>query len=120
MKNLKRTPIWIILLVAGISILIVISMKIITSDDTSRSIELNKYYLVLVFSLILIFSSILGTINSILSRENILKNITRAKIYSLIKSQPGIHFSLIVRTLQLGKGQTSWHLSHLKRYGLDK
>lgn len=118
MKNIKKTPIWIILLVTCISILIISCMKIITFDDTSRSMVLKTFYQVLVISSILIFISIFGTINSILSRENILNNVTRAKIYSLIESQPGIHFSLIVRTLQLGKGQTSWHLSHLRRYEL--
>ena len=130
MKYIKKTPIWIILLISCIGILILIFCKIILFDNNipigdrvplnnnRRDIGLNEYYLVLVISLAIFFISFLGTVNSVLSRENILNNVIRAKIYSLINSQPGIHFSQIVRTLNLGNGQTSWHLSHLKRYEL--
>ncbi len=64
--------------------------------------------------------SILGAINSTITQNNVLNNYNRTRIYALIKSRPGIHYSEIVEKLNLGNGQAHWHISYLERFDMIK
>ncbi|NHJ47969.1 MAG: hypothetical protein FK733_09290 [Asgard group archaeon] len=79
--------------------------------------EIWKFFL-LITGLILIEISSIALVNSIITRENILKNYTRARIFTLIKTNPGVHFNEIAKNLGIGKGQTHWHLTYLERFDL--
>ncbi len=66
---------------------------------------LNKkiLYGVLAGALLLVLASFVGSLSSTVTYDNVLANYNRAKIYHLIKEKPGIHFSEIVRTLEMSR-----------------
>lgn len=51
-----------------------------------------------------------------LSREKILKNQNRRKIFNLIKNQPGIYFNRLVRRTKFANHVVSWHLNVLIKF----
>lgn len=51
-------------------------------------------------------------------RSNLLRHEARARIVALVAAQPGIHFSAIVRQLDLARGQAAHHLRALEGAGL--
>ena len=119
MKKTKRI-IWLLILLTGLGLAIWIAYRSVVLP-LSPNIELIKRaitYAGLILMLIIVIISSIGLANSIITQENILKNYTRAKIFTLIKAKPGVHYSEIVRNLKLGKGQTTWHLAYLERYNM--
>ncbi len=53
-----------------------------------------------------------------LTKDNILKNELRYKLYQLISKNPGINFSQIINHFKIGPNSGSWHLEMLKKFGL--
>jgi predicted transcriptional regulator len=118
-KNIRRI-LWSIILIIGVALTILIGW-IAFSDPFFSTIFIQRIsYSAFAFLLVFIIISSIGLLNSTITRENILNNYTRAKIFTLIKTNPGIHFSEIIRNLNLSKGQTSWHLTYLERFDLIK
>ncbi|MBK5114864.1 MAG: ArsR family transcriptional regulator [Candidatus Heimdallarchaeota archaeon] len=77
-------------------------------------------YVVLAGAVLLVLASFVGSLNSSVTYDNVLGNFNRARIYHLIQEKPGIHFSEIVRSLELSRGQTQWHLIWLERFDMIK
>lgn len=77
-------------------------------------------YSVLAGVALLVLVSFVGSLSSTVTYDNILANYNRARIYHLIKQKPGVHFSEIVKNLELSRGQTQWHLSWLERFEMIK
>lgn len=50
-------------------------------------------------------------------RKVVLRNPTRKEIYELIRQQPGINYTSIKASLQLGSNAVLWHLSILLKFG---
>jgi len=116
-KNSKLVLWLIILLFSLVNLILLIT---ITSDYYDVAIPSHniRFYLPILATAFIIVVSIFGAIGSSLTRENILTNYTRARIYAFIRSNPGIHFSEIVRKLELSNGQTNWHLICLKQFDM--
>ncbi len=55
-----------------------------------------------------------------ITREIILRNITRQKIYFLIKKYPGINANTLKTELNLGINVIHWHLEILQKFGCIK
>jgi len=75
---------------------------------------------ILTMSLLFVIIAFFGTLRSLITYENILNNYNRANIYVMIKNNPGIHFSELVKKLQLSNAQAFWHLLWLERFDLIK
>ncbi|NHJ39469.1 MAG: ArsR family transcriptional regulator [Asgard group archaeon] len=119
MKKIRRV-IWLLIFLSCLGLAIWIAYKSVVfplSPDIEPLKRVFTYCVLSLMLLLIIISSIILA-NTIITRNNILKNYTRAKIFTLIKTQPGIHYSEIVRNLNLGKGQTTWHLSFLERFDM--
>lgn len=52
-----------------------------------------------------------------LHKEEVLDHFTRGRIYGLVESNPGIHYTLIKKRLGVGNGTLTYHLSTLQREG---
>ena len=52
-----------------------------------------------------------------LQREEVLDHFTRGRIYGLVESNPGIHYTLIRKRLGVGNGTLTYHLATLEREG---
>ena len=76
------------------------------------------YIFSLISAIVILLISWLGAAGSTFTVENILNNPTRAKIFTTISLNPGIHFSELTRNLNLSRGQTTWHLTLLKKFQL--
>ncbi len=55
-----------------------------------------------------------------IQREDVLDNFVRGEIYSLIKTNPGIHYNEIMRRLNLKNGTLSYHLYTLEKMEMIK
>jgi len=51
-----------------------------------------------------------------LSRDEILNNETRKKIYEFIIKNPGVYFNRIVREIELNKAVVIWHINMLEKF----
>jgi len=49
-------------------------------------------------------------------KENVLKNEKRENVFALIQSNPGIHFTKILKTLNLSTHVAQWHIYMLKKF----
>ena len=74
------------------------------------------YIFSLVGAIVILLISWLGAAGSSFTMETILDNSTRAKIFTTISLNPGIHFSELIRNLDLSRGQATWHLTLLKKF----
>ena len=70
----------------------------------------------LVSAIVVMLISWLGATGSSFTMENILDNPTRAKIFTTISLNPGVHFNELIRDLNLSRGQATWHLTLLKKF----
>ncbi|NHJ86616.1 MAG: winged helix-turn-helix transcriptional regulator [Asgard group archaeon] len=77
-------------------------------------------YISLAIVVLILLISFFGALSSSLTYENILENYTRARIYVMIKNNPGIHFSDLVKNLHLSNGQAFWHLRWLEHFEMIK
>jgi len=50
-------------------------------------------------------------------KEKVLDHFLRGQIYGLVRGRPGIHYSRIKRTLEIGNGVLAYHLSVLEKEG---
>jgi predicted transcriptional regulator len=50
-------------------------------------------------------------------REEVLDHFTRGRIYGMIESSPGVHYTLIKKKVGVGNGTLTYHLSTLEREG---
>jgi hypothetical protein len=50
-------------------------------------------------------------------REEVLDHFTRGRIYGMIESNPGVHYTLIKKKVGVGNGTLTYHLSTLEREG---
>jgi predicted transcriptional regulator len=50
-------------------------------------------------------------------REEVLDQFTRGRIYGMIESNPGVHYTLIKKKVGVGNGTLTYHLSTLEREG---
>jgi predicted transcriptional regulator len=109
---------WSIILLIGIAITIWIGKIAFSTplfyDIVERRINYSVFSLAILFLLI----TSIALLNTTVTRENILNNYTRAKIFTLIKTNPGIHYSEIIRNLKLSNGQATWHLTYLERFDM--
>jgi len=85
----------------------------------------SNYWLIswYVFFSLTIVLFVLGSvlaIGSTLTKETILNNYHRARIFITIEQNPGIHFSKLTKLLQLSNGQTHWHLTCLRNFEMIK
>ncbi|MBN1861563.1 MAG: winged helix-turn-helix transcriptional regulator [Candidatus Thermoplasmatota archaeon] len=76
-------------------------------------VESGKYKL---FSL---FSFVIPLFTRIRSEE-VLENTVRGQIYGYIKTNPGVHYNNIKKSLDVGNGTLAHHLSMLEKTGLIK
>jgi predicted transcriptional regulator len=61
------------------------------------------------------FFSLLVPLYSRLKKDKLLENFTRGRIYGHIETHPGIHYSELLRDLNLGNGNLAYHLKTLER-----
>ncbi len=61
------------------------------------------------------FFSLLYPFYTRLKKNKLLDNFTRGRIYGHIESNPGIHYSELLRDLDLGNGALAYHLKTLER-----
>ena len=111
-----KLAIWVFLFLITTSITICISWLIYKYPDIFILFNKKILYSILAGVALLVLVSFVGSLSSTVIYDNILANYNRAKIYHLIKEKPGIHFSEIVRSLELSRGQTQWHLTWLERF----
>ncbi len=52
-----------------------------------------------------------------IQREEVLDHFTRGRIYGIVESSPGVHYTLIRRRLGVGNGTLTYHLAKLEREG---
>ena len=127
-KNKIRT-IWFFFFLLGLSFFIWLLLLGIpqsplyyppASDFASPEYPDPKPKLLYIFSLVcailILLISWLGAAGSSFTMENILDNPTRAKIFTTISLNPGIHFNELTRNLNLSRGQANWHLTLLKKF----
>ncbi|MGQ9582543.1 MAG: winged helix-turn-helix transcriptional regulator [Thermoplasmatota archaeon] len=50
-------------------------------------------------------------------REEVLDHFTRGRIYGIVESSPGVHYTLIKKRLGVGNGTLTYHLATLEREG---
>jgi DNA-binding MarR family transcriptional regulator len=74
------------------------------------STEVGKYKLI----------SFVGPLYTKLSREEILDHYTRGKIHGYILANPGEHYNMIRKALEISNGSFAYHLRVLEREGLIK
>ena len=63
----------------------------------------------------LAFFSLFYPLYSRLKKDKLLENFTRGRIYGHIETHPGIHYSELLRDLNLGNGNLAYHLKTLER-----
>jgi len=61
------------------------------------------------------FFSLLYPLYTRLKKDKLLENFTRGRIYGHIETHPGIHYSELLRDLNLGNGNLAYHLKTLER-----
>ena len=61
------------------------------------------------------FFTLLLPLYSRLKKDKLLENFTRGRIYGHIETHPGIHYSELLRDLNLGNGNLAYHLKTLER-----
>ncbi|NPE09490.1 MAG: winged helix-turn-helix transcriptional regulator [Asgard group archaeon] len=115
-----KLAIWVFLFLITTSITIGISWLIYKYLDIFTPFNKKILYSVLAGVALLVLVSFVGSLSSTVTYDNILANYNRARIYHLIKQKPGVHFSEIVKNLELSRGQTQWHLSWLERFEMIK
>ena len=118
MFKYKRLVFWLFFLffIAGFFICLTLCFPdaIIFAQKVSKVLWYVTYVITIVF---LILGSI-AAIGSTLTKETVLNNYHRARIFATIEQNPGIHFSELTKTLDLSNGQTHWHLTCLKNFDL--
>ena len=60
------------------------------------------------------FFSLLYPLYTRLKKDKLLENFTRGRIYGHIETHPGIHYSELLRDLNLGNGSLAYHLKTLE------
>jgi predicted transcriptional regulator len=88
----------------ALGVILLVSIAILTS------IEVSKVWLI----------SLLLPLYMKLSREEILDQFTRGKIYGYILANPGVHYNSIKRTLDIPNGSFVYHLNLLENEGFVK
>jgi predicted transcriptional regulator len=119
MLNRRKIILWLLTLVTAISLTIWIIFLIRKALEPILGLT-SALYVALASVIFLVLISFMGTLSSTITYDNILQNVNRAQIYVLIKNNPGIHFSELIKTLELSKGQASWHILYLERFELIK
>ena len=66
----------------------------------------------------LAFFGLLYPLYTRLTKDKLLENFTRGRIYGHIEANPGIHYSELLRALKLSNGTLAYHLKTLEREGL--
>lgn len=118
MQRNRKLILWLVIFLIGLANLLLFTIKSSVYIDAAYTSNQALFYLPIIFSSLIILLSIFGAIGSSLSRETILDNYNRARIYAFIHSNPGIHFNEIIRKLDLSNGQTHWHLVCLKQFDM--
>lgn len=120
MHKKSKQAIWVFFFLITTSITICVSWMIYKYLVIFTPFNKKILYGVLAGAFLLVLVSFVGSLSSTVTYDNVLANYNRAKIYHLIKEKPGIHFSEIVRSLELSRGQTQWHLIWLERFDMIK
>ncbi|MCK5297345.1 MAG: winged helix-turn-helix transcriptional regulator [Candidatus Heimdallarchaeota archaeon] len=120
MHKKSKLAIWVFLFLITTGIAISVSWLIYNYPDIFDPFHKKLLYGVLVGVVLLVLVSFVGSLSSTVTYDNVLANYNRARIYHLIKQKPGVHFSEIVKNLELSRGQTQWHLSWLERFEMIK
>ncbi|NHJ47973.1 MAG: winged helix-turn-helix transcriptional regulator [Asgard group archaeon] len=121
MKKTKQLG-WLVLFLTALCLATWLTYRTLVRDlgpYIDKIWDILTYSGLVLMMLIVIISSI-GLVNANITKDTILKNYTRAKIFTLIKTKPGIHYNEIVKNLELSRGQTTWHLRYLERYDMIK
>ncbi len=116
MSNKRKLFFWLLFLL--LTVISIISVSISYTQVSSFGQTDQKMFLVITLVILLLFL-VLGSISAIgssLTRETILDNYQRARIFATIEQQPGIHFNELTRNLCLSNGQASWHITCLKNF----
>jgi len=116
----SKLAIWVFLFLLTTGVTIYVSWAICKYLAVFSPFNKKILYGVLVGAVLLVLVSFVGSLSSTVTYDNVLANYNRAKIYHIIKEKPGIHFSEIVKSLELSRGQTQWHLSWLERFEMIK
>lgn len=82
--------------------------------------SLIAWYVFLSLSIVIFIFGIFMAIGSTLTKENVLNNYHRARIFATIEQKPGIHFNELTKMLELSNGQTHWHLTCLRNFDMIK
>ena len=64
-----------------------------------------------------IFKLVLVPLYTKIKREEVLDQFTRGRIYGMIESNPGVHYTLIKKKMGVGNGTLTYHLTTLEREG---
>lgn len=120
MSRRKWLFFWISFLLFFFLLFIILNILYLARNSFQIKYELIISAIAFSTVLTLILVGLFGAIGSTITRDNILDNINRARIYDLIEQYPGIHISEIIRKLDLGNGQTRWHLECLKKLDMIK
>jgi hypothetical protein len=64
-----------------------------------------------------LFKLVLVPLYTKIQREEVLDQFTRGRIYGMIESNPGVHYTLIKKKMGVGNGTLTYHLTTLEREG---
>ncbi|MHA1309279.1 MAG: winged helix-turn-helix transcriptional regulator [Candidatus Heimdallarchaeota archaeon] len=78
------------------------------------------WYVILSICLAFFVLGSVYAIGSTLTKETVLNNYHRARIFAIIEQNPGIHFNELTKLLELSNGQTQWHLTCLRNFDMIK
>lgn len=118
MSNKRKLIFWIFFLLLTVISIISVSLSYTLGASLGQS---NQKTLLMITLVIMILFLVLGSIFAIgssLTRETILNNYQRARIFTTIEQKPGIHFNELTRNLGLSNGQASWHITCLKNFDM--
>ncbi|MHA1244711.1 MAG: winged helix-turn-helix transcriptional regulator [Candidatus Heimdallarchaeota archaeon] len=120
MFKYKRLLFWLffLLFLLGFIVLLVLNFPELGFFEPNYS-KIIWYVVLSICIAFFILGSVLA-IGSTLTRETVLNNYHRARIFAAIEQNPGIHFNELTKLLVLSNGQTHWHLTCLKNFEMIK
>ena len=122
MFKYKRLLFWLffLLFLVGIAVALILIYPVFGEPMLGPNYTLIGWYIGLVLSIVLLVLGSVFAIGSTLTKDNILNNYHRARIFATIEQNPGIHFNELTKTLSLSNGQTQWHLTLLGNHDMIK
>ena len=120
MFKYKRLLFWLFFLLFLLSFIIVLAFNFPDIEIFGPTRSKIVWYVILSICIVFFIFGSISAIGSTLTKETVLNNYHRARIYTTIEQYPGIHFNELTKKLALSNGQTHWHLTCLRNFDMIK